>query len=108
MQAVLNFFSHFFILFCFLLGTTFSCLFSLHFFAFYLFSFRIAARHKIGAKSISNLQRPFLPFLLTPKIVTYKIKVHFTFCCMHKDWEALELCRDENQIAVHDHKHIPK
>jgi hypothetical protein len=43
-----------------------------------MFSLRIAARHKIGAQCISTLPRPFLLFLLTPKIEKKPIKLKCT------------------------------
>jgi hypothetical protein len=43
------------------------------------------------AKTLSS----FSPYTKNRK-ETYKIKVHFTSCCMHKGRAAKELFRDEN------------
>ena len=39
---------------------------------------------KLELKIYLLLQRPLFLFLLTPKTLTYKIKVHLTSCCLYR------------------------
>ena len=46
---------------------------------------------KLELKICLLLQRPLFLFPLTPKILTYKIKVHITSCCVHKSWTTRDI-----------------
>ena len=79
------------------------CSFSLSFQVCFFFSFFFAPLclllvflellqdTRLELKIFLLLQRPLFLFLLTPKTLSYKIKVHFTSCCMHKSWTTRDI-----------------
>ena len=46
---------------------------------------------KLELKIYRLLQRPLFLFLLTPKTLTSKIKVHLTSCCLQKSWTTRDV-----------------
>ena len=90
MQAILNFFQSF---------VLFSLSFQVRiFFSFFLctslpFNFFLVLLQdtKLELKICLLLQRPLFLFLLAPKTLTYKIKVHLTSCCLRKSWTTRDI-----------------
>ena len=90
MQAILNFFQSF---------VLFSLSFQVRiFFSFFLctslpFTFFLVLLQdtKLELKICLLLQRPLFLFLLTPKTLTSKIKVHLTSCFLQKSWTTRDV-----------------
>ena len=91
MQAILIFFFNLLFFFLFLSRCSFFFLFFLCTSLPFTFFLVLLQDTKLELKICLLLQRPLFLFLLAPKTLTYKIKVHLTSCCLRKSWTTRDI-----------------